>query len=158
MFDLCYAFAYPCWKVKCFFVDYKVRIGVCLLGDIVVLVIWWSFHQAVRAVAIAGFLKQVWCVMEQPINGKTEIWISLHNFCSMSIQVLSDWLVLVHLCMYWSWLGASRPPWDLDLCRVASFSSRYNWVLRIDIWYNWVQGFKPGGWGLYRDHWEEIIQ
>ena len=38
------------------------QMGVCLLGDIVVLVIWWRFHQADRAVAIAEFLKQGWCV------------------------------------------------------------------------------------------------
>ena len=29
-------------------------------------------------------------MMERPMNGKSEIWISLHNVCSMSIQVLSD--------------------------------------------------------------------
>ena len=27
------------------------------------------------------------------MNGKSEIWLSLHNVCSMSVQELSDWSI-----------------------------------------------------------------
>ena len=41
VFEVCGAFANPCWKMKCFLLITKsglFHMGVCLLGDIVVLV------------------------------------------------------------------------------------------------------------------------
>ena len=49
------------------------QMGMCLLGEIVALDIWWNSHQAVRVVAMIGFLR---------VNGKSEI-------CQMTVLILS---------------------------------------------------------------------
>ncbi len=50
---------------------------------------------------MVGFLKQGWSAIERFMKGKSEIWISLHNVCSMSVQELSDCLVLPDLIGFW---------------------------------------------------------
>ena len=67
------------------------QMGEYLVGVIVVLVIGWNFHQAVRVVAMVGFLEQGWRTMEQLMNGRSEIRISLYDVCSIAHQGLSLW-------------------------------------------------------------------
>lgn len=46
------------------------------------LVISSVFHQAVRVEKMSGFLKQLWVLMFELMNGKLEIFTCLHSSCS----------------------------------------------------------------------------
>jgi len=80
------------------------QVGEYLLGEIVVLLvllIWWKSHQAVRVVAMAGFFKHRWHIMWWVILWYL-ILISLHNVCSKFIQsTQTDYGGSIYGCTWW---------------------------------------------------------
>ena len=62
------------------------QIGECEDGVTVEFLMWWVFHQAVRAEAMVIFWKQVLCLIELLMNGRSERFILSHSACSVSIQ------------------------------------------------------------------------
>lgn len=64
------------------------HMGVKLEGDSKELVIWWNFHQAVRAEDIVKNLKHGWHLMDLLMKGRSRIEMLLQTVCSMSSHVV----------------------------------------------------------------------
>ena len=116
-----------------FFVDYQVRVipdgGVftgwyCGVSNLMKIPPGWQSCSYSRVFGVVG-----WCVMEWPMNGKSEIWISLHNVCSMSIRCcLIDWCWSICKCIGVSGQWNSGRIWVLPgLLEILSFVGWLFW-------------------------------